>query len=201
MNQQLESAVSYFKTIALDLLDPIECWVAGGAVRDYFTVGHITSDVDVFFKNKTDFDAAFSKLSEIQKPSYSDDRIANFYIQKRKIQLIQSHFFDSPEESIKSFDFTVCCAAVDRNQVYTHETFFIDLSRRRLVINALPYPLSTLERLQKYIKRGYTICNGGLLELARGIQGLELDNDSEKNEENNTLMFYPNKQPRFIRID
>ena len=45
----------------------------------------------------------------------------------------------------------------------------MDLAKRSLVINSLPYPLSTVQRMQKYIKKGYTICNGGLLEIALNL--------------------------------
>lgn len=195
MHQQLSECVHYFQRLLLNDL-PVG-WIAGGAVRDYFSIGRCTSDVDVFFSSKDNFDIALKYFADHDiKPTFQNERVTNLIYKKHKIQLISSHYFQSPEDTIKAFDFTVCSAAVDRAKVYHHETFFMDLAKKRLVIVSVPYPLSTLQRLQKYIRKGYSICNGGLLEIAKAIQALDLQSPSQ-----NTFEFYPDGEPKFVRID
>ncbi len=209
MLPQMQECIDYFKYLILDDLGDVYCWVAGGALREYFTVGHAkASDVDVFFQDKEAFEAAKKALlakgpqegkaatSITTIMTFENDRITNFIHKKHKVQLISTKYFVDPQETIENFDFTVCCAAVDKADVYHHQTFFMDLAKKRLVINALPYPLSTMQRMQRYIQKGYTICNGGILQIAKAIKEL----DFEKPEEN-PIEFYPDSTPRFVRYD
>lgn len=196
MIPQFEKAVSYFKAVILDDLG-VYCWVAGGAVRDYFSIGRTTSDIDVFFPDRLTFDIAVETMKrKAGEPTFNDGRVVNFNFKGHTIQLISSHFFKDPTKTIEAFDFTVACAAVDHEKVYHHPTFFMDLASKKLVINKLPYPLSTLQRVQKYVKKGYTICNGGLLELSKAIQGVNLQDSSQ-----NVFEFYPDGTPKFVRFD
>lgn len=172
-------------------------WIAGGAVRDHFASMSLSSDIDIFFATKAKFTEAveLTKKNTAFKPQYTHDTLAAFTWQGKTVQFIGTHFFNSPEETIANFDFTVCSCAVDTENVYLHPHFFEDLAARRLAINELPFPLSTLERMIKYIKRGFTPCNGTLLTLSKAIAEVDLGDKV------NTLSFYPNGSPRFIRFD
>jgi len=197
MNEQFENAISYFKKTILDELEDIKCWVAGGAVRDYFSLGYPKSDIDIFFPDEEQYNAADSKLKDNGHKCVVDNGSGKMYkVKTRLIHIVKSHFFDSPIATIGSFDFTVCCASVSRGDVEHVGTFFQDLARRRLVINALPFPLSTMQRLQKYIKKGYWICNGGLLRIAKAIKEIDFEDKKQNN-----IAFYPDGSPKFIRID
>jgi hypothetical protein len=102
-----------------------------------------------------------------------------------KFDLVKK-LFNNPQECIDAFDFTICCVAVDKNKTYINKTFFMDLAKRALVINTIPYPLSTLWRMQKYIKKGHTICQNGLMKIAIAVGELELhakEADKEQAEE------------------
>jgi len=197
MNEQLKQAVDYFNHIILNDMDKMNCnvWIAGGAVRDYFSIGHPTSDIDMYFPDDVNFDIANAWFSEAGKKLFSNDRLVSYMYNKHRYELIKIHF-SSPKETIDAFDFTVCCAAIDKDSVYMHDTFFIDLARRRLVINKLPYPLSTLQRMQKYIKKGFTICNGGIIQIAKALG--EIDFNDPKN---NHIEKYPDGTPKFVRLD
>lgn len=172
-------------------------WVAGGALRDYFAKSANYSDIDVFFINEDAYNQARKKLKQLNafKVMYSHKTLAAFKWRTKTIQLIGTHFFQDPAETISNFDFTVCCAAVDLQKVYHHEHFFEDLACKRLAINSLPFPLATLERLQKYAKKGYTACNGTLLTLTKAISQVDLE------DKKNTLAFYADGTERFIRFD
>lgn len=173
-------------------------WIAGGAVRDFFAQQPTDSDIDVFFSDAAGFTKATNALGSHEHATklYENPAMIAFRWHGKTVQCIRQHFFASPVETIAAFDFTVCCCAVDLTEVYVHEHFFADLAGRRLAINALPFPLSTLERLQKYGKKGFVACRGTLLQLAKGIQEVNLSEPSA-----NTLTFYPNGTLRFARFD
>lgn len=196
MREQLKSGCAQrFR----DILDAVPLgWIAGGAVRDYFARMDSDSDVDVFFKSNEDLAAGIKTIEKAKaKLLYSHEHVSGYMLKNRHVQLIKKHFFEGPRETIAQFDFTVCCAAIDNaEEVFTHEHFFDDLAGRRLAINALPFPLSTLERLQKYVGKGFRACNGTLMEIAKGIQSIDLNNPTI-----NTLTFYPDGSPRFTRFD
>jgi predicted oxidoreductase len=202
-NEIIQNGIKYFNYIILDKLKGIKCWVAGGSIASYFGKHTIDGDVDIFFPNKEEFDKAYNRListpddmNQYGKLIFKNDRVVTIEYNKHIIQLVSAHFYDNPKECINSFDFTITCAAIDGKILYTLDTFWIDLAGRRLVINKLPYPLSTLQRMQKYIKKGYSICNGGILELAKGIQTIDFSNPTQ-----NHIEFYPDKSVKFLRID
>jgi hypothetical protein len=203
---QLDNCVKYFKRLILDELKPI-CitWVAGGCVRDYFSIGKLTSDIDLFFTCVEDFEKCKKYLIDdktrritrtepadnpedddkiiievVDKPQakviFENDNVLKVSYRGHKFDVIKK-YFPSPETTIIEFDFTVCCAAVDLGRVYTHETFFIDLAKRQLMINKLPFPLSTMWRLQKYINKGFYICSGEMLKLSKAIGALQTNTE------------------------
>lgn len=173
-------------------------FIAGGAVRDYFSQSKEETDIDVFFANGVDMRDCLERLKSQEgvKKIYDNDLLAGFLFSGLHVQVIKTHFFALPVDAIAAFDFTVCCAAVSLDNVFVHEFFFDDLAGRRLAINALPFPLSTLERMQRYIKKGYIACNGTLLTLAKAIATVDFSDP-----QGNTLAFYPDGSPRFVRFD
>lgn len=191
MRKELKSMChERFKDI-LEIVQP--GWIAGGALRDFFAMMPQSSDIDVFFHSKEEFTTASTKSKEL----YDREHVQGFMFKNRHVQLIKNHFFEGPEETIAQFDFTVCCVAIQADgEIFHHEHFFDDLCGRRLAINSMPFPLSTLERLQKYVAKGFLACNGTLLQISTGIQSVDL-----KNPDANTLTFYPNRTPRFARFD
>jgi hypothetical protein len=172
-------------------------WIAGGAIRDHFASQTIESDIDVFFKSHDDYQNTINQLVNDRRfeKQYIHKELACFVWRGMDVQLIGTHFFPGPKETMESFDFTVCCCALDLNEIYMHEHFMEDLAARRLAINKLSFPLSTMERLQKYSKKGFTACNGTLLEVAKAIKGVDFEDTK------NVLSFYPNGGARFMRFD
>ena len=177
------------------------CWIAGGALRDHFMQGYPGSDIDLFFPDGENWSIAkewYLDKARKSKIVYENSNTLKLYVKKFRKQIdLVKRFFPSPQATIAEFDFTVCCVAMDYEKVYHHDRFFIDLAARKLVINKLPYPISTLQRLQKYFGKGFRICNGGIIEIAKAIQKLS-DEDIAKNH----IEFYPDKRVRrIVRID
>lgn len=204
---QLENCVKYFKRLILEELKPI-CitWVAGGCVRDYFSIGKLDSDIDLFFPDVQSFEKAKDYLlntttqiiirtepadnpeaddkiitETIDKPlaklTFENDNALKVIYRGRRFDLVKK-YFPSPELTISEFDFTVSCAAVDLGKVFTHETFFIDLAKKQLMVNKLPFPLSTMWRMQKYIRKGFYICSGEMLKLSKAIGELQTNTEA-----------------------
>ncbi len=200
--ETLKICVNWFNRHLFDHMPEGKFWVAGGALREYFLNGHcFDSDVDLFFNERSEIVRVLLQLrnncsfkhyliteNAIKGTAKIKGKIVNIDLVKR--------LFPNPKSTIEEFDFTVICCAVDREKVYYNPSFPFDLLRRKLVVNSLPFPMSTLQRVQKYVKKGFSICNGGLLEISKAIAKI----DFEKPEDNN-IEFYPDGSPRYLRFD
>lgn len=170
-------------------------WIAGGAITAAIT-GQRINDFDVFSNDPELLTIILTQ--QIGKPSFEIDAFANFYLKGDKIQVIKRYRDQTPIESIQKFDYTIVCAAYDGKNFYHHERFFEDIATRRLVINVLPFPLKTMERMTKYAQRGYAVCPIGLMTLAQTINQMKID---WNNPDENQLFFYPDGSLRFAGVD
>jgi hypothetical protein len=188
----------FFEEIQKDGLDPKNYSIAGGAIRDYLSGGEI-KDIDLFSSNKESEDKLiewFKKQQNI-KILNENDLLLNVTYKGRWFQVIKGKFFNMEgTDLIDSFDYTVCCAMLNFEEFRYHDNFFQDVLSKHLRVNKITFPLSSLERMQKYIKKGYTACNGTLLSLSKEIQKVNLDNNTE-----NTLEYYPDGGVRFLGVD
>lgn len=203
---QFDKAVErHNKLILTELKDAgVTCWIAGGALRSYFT-GDKVVDYDLFFPSQIEYDKAKqyflnnddnSKKIEVK---WESDNGMKIRYNGRTFDLVKK-FFTSPQESIQEFDFTVSMLAIDTEKVYHGETTFIDLAKKQLMLNKLPYPASTMKRAFKYYKKGYTMCVGEMRKLAEAIQKMppievkkendnNVDNDQERSSMNDDAFF------------
>lgn len=167
-----DACMAHFKTLILD--DAPLAFVAGGAVRDWFSATRNSSDVDLWFANKADADATRDTLAKIHgEPWFENDGVVNFRIRKHKIQLVKRVFFSQPRDVLSYFDFTISCAAVSATEIVLHDRFFSDLCRRRLAIANLPHPRTTLNRVLKYERKGFRICPAEMNKVVKAVHGLQ----------------------------
>lgn len=149
------------------------CWIAGGALRRFFALERRSSDIDLFFPNeeaRVEWRTGLTALEGGFAQTFENENVERVTKGGVRIDLVKK-FFPSAEHTIMSFDFTVACAAVTRDNIVLHDDFFIDLAARRLAINALPFPESTLWRMQKYIRNGYSVCPDAIRALAAAMKG------------------------------
>ena len=171
---QLDNAVErYGKIILTELKEAkVICWLAGGALRDYFMGIAIKTDYDLFFPNEAEYNKAkdhFKKQgSEIKWESENGMKVKY----KGKTFDLVKKFFETPQATIDNFDFTVSMFAVDHEKVYHGETTFIDLAKRQLMINKITYPASTMSRAFRYYKKGFSMCLGEMRKLVEAIQDM-----------------------------
>ena len=141
---QFDNAVErYGKLILNELKDAnVNCWLAGGALRDYFLGIAVKTDHDLFFPNEMEYEKAKTyfkaKGAEIKWESENGMKL----IHNGKTFDLVKKFFANPQETIDAFDFTVSMFAVDTEKIYHGETSFIDLAKKQLMskpTNCLSY--------------------------------------------------------------
>jgi hypothetical protein len=169
---QFENAVKRYGELILNEMKEanIICWLAGGALRDYFIGVPVTTDYDMFFPNEAEYKKAreYFEAKDCEVKWESDKGCKIKY--KEKTYDLVKMFFTNPQATINSFDFTVSMLAVDNESIYYGETTFIDLAKRQLMINKITYPASSMSRAFRYYKKGFTMCQGEMKKLFEAIQ-------------------------------
>ena len=171
---QLDNAVDRYNKLILNELKEagIKCWLAGGALRDYFMGVPIKTDYDIFFPNEMEYEKTKTyfkaKNAEIIWESDNGMKVKH---EGKKFDLVK-HYFESPQTTIDAFDFTVSMFAVDNEKVYYGESSFIDLSKRQLMINKITYPASTMSRAFRYYQKGFSMCMGEMQKMVLSIQDM-----------------------------
>lgn len=186
-NKEAKDCIEYFNKLILNDLHAqnreLNCWIAGGSIKDYFLYGRITKDVDVYFESRIDFTKVDNYIKYTNNPDVfsSPKSIIIFENENcRKVKYIpiissdlefiinpgldikEIHvdliklYSSSPETCISNFDFTVCSVAVTKDKFYYHKDFFNHLESKKLkVLN--PKPENLLYRIQKYSRMGFSL--------------------------------------------
>jgi hypothetical protein len=169
---------------------PTGACIAGGSVMSALLNETTATDIDIFFTSAHAFEVVYTMLSNTSSGSalfsgYSTDtklddvktdnnirfiKFTNKDTNYKPIQLIKMVWFDSPDHVIDSFDFTVTQFALHKNDLIFNPIAFADLYRKRLVINRIQHPTTTLRRLIKYTNKGYYADQRMLLQIAEKIK-------------------------------
>lgn len=173
----------------LPKVSPDGPWLAGGAVRRTLDRTPLDSDFDFFFKNeeqKNKFaeqlreeDGAFQVFENEFNATYlmpaqiiPHDEVPEWnkgVTPEAKIQLIHFRYYNSAEEVIDSFDFTLSQFAYDGENIYMADFAMWDVARRRLVPHKLTYATASVRRLLKYSAQGFTVCNGAIANILEQV--------------------------------
>jgi hypothetical protein len=169
-------------------------FIAGGCFKNIFNKERI-KDIDIFFENESDFKEAKKYFKNKLKTnpsnwklSYENKKVWAIYSVKEKvrIELIRS-VFGNPQKIIDDFDFTLTKFAYYKNyenldedeymavfEIIYHPQFFEHLSTKRLVLDdKIPFPISTFNRSYKYAAYGYGLCRESKIKLVEAVNGLE----------------------------
>ncbi len=164
-------------------------WFAGGALRRPI-LGQDTidkSDFDIFFSAETEFNfvlAAFLKAgfkevrrndfnTQLDKEEDFDNEKADGKVKKTfRVQLIKLAYFNTLEDVLTSFDFTLCQVGWNpRNDEFIcGDTALFDIANKKILINKITYPVASLRRLIKYTQQGFYACGGCLTHFLSTIQ-------------------------------
>lgn len=151
-------------------------WVAGGALRRTIAGTTLESDLDFFFANEGVLAAFAAKLPTLgltkKKETEHHEQWEGYNAAADRsivLQLIRFQYYANAAAVIESFDFTICQFAFDGMTLTCADYALWDLGRKRLAINKVTFPGSSMRRLLKYARQGFTACDGCLASLATAI--------------------------------
>lgn len=171
-------------------------FVGGGFIRATIA-GETPSDIDLFGADKEVLASIAQILvsrREGAKIHRTDNAITILTPNRLPVQFITRWAFDNAIDLTKSFDFTVCQAAIGRSgnktndpwDSYAGDRFYVDLAARRLVYTR---PVrdeeagGSLLRVIKYVKRGYSIQVSSLGHVVSRLAWKVHDSHTAKTEE------------------
>ena len=146
-----------------------DVYIGGGAIRDSL-LGIEPADFDVFGTDEAllNFETTLDSL-----PTFKSEAVNNYKINDQKIQVCYRNL-PKPEDFINHVDFNICQFAYDGKVIYATAESLIGIYTKKLMIGVIrkEFAVDSLRRLQKYIQKGYTICDGGLKQIVEVIRGL-----------------------------
>ena len=176
--------------LALDRLPDISPegpWLAGGSVRRLVARQPQDSDFDFFFRDQAQFDAFCDDMAKrgarrssegdfnvtfmlpaVQAKPIADDEFTKAG-PELKVQAIRIAFFETLNATLESFDFSITQFGYDGTDFLFGQWSLFDLASKRLVPGKLTYGTSSLRRIIKYTRQGFTICGGGLADVLEQV--------------------------------
>lgn len=157
---------------SLPTVTPSGPWVAGGAIRRTLLQEPLASDIDYFFRDE-ELKAAFVADLETRGASkvHENEHATTFNIQidgKGKpvvVQAITLAYYPTLEAVLDSFDFTITQFGYDGEDLVCGQFALWDLVRKKLALHKLTFGVSTVRRLIKYTRQGFTACSGVLASI------------------------------------
>lgn len=163
----------------LTVLPPLSAqgpWLGGGSLRRTVSNMPLESDFDFFFSDQDQigrFTSALPSLGLSKKKETQHHEQWEGYIPAIErmvvLQCIKFQYYKTAQEVIDSFDFSICQFSYDGENVYCSDYALWDLGRRRLAVNKITFPVSSMRRLLKYTRQGFTACDGCLAALSLAI--------------------------------
>lgn len=148
-------------------------WCAGGAVRRTLIQKPLDSDFDLFFKSqdalntwKATMPDTLRLLRETEHHTHWKGVLPGSDLPV-DVQAIRFKFYQTAEEVIDSFDYTITQFCLDGDALVTTDEALWDLGRRKLAIHKVTYPVATMRRMMKYMSQGFTACAGTMGTLLR----------------------------------
>ena len=173
-NKRTNRCRDYFCELILNELQNYKVWVAGGAIRSWFA-NERRSDIDLFFPSEKGRNKALNHIKGIGSEVVFENENVTKVRHKDKYTLdFCKQYFPDPEKTISDFDFTVAMFACNRESFWCGEESFMDLASKRLCFNQIPFPHSSLMRLQRYIKKGYWMCSEEAVKFTAVLQKIDL---------------------------
>jgi hypothetical protein len=173
--EKWEETEFYFNLKATLTVSKDGPWIAGGSVRRQITGMKQESDYDFFFKTEEQMLTCLEEL-KAKKAKVNSESEFNIDIlmpveggDPIKVQFIKVSFFESLEKCLESFDFSLCQCGFDGTDFVFGDYTLFDLANKRIVPGKISYGVSSIRRLIKYSKQGYSVCGGGLTEMLEQI--------------------------------
>ena len=155
-------------------LSPDGPWLAGGALRRTCKGQPLDSDFDFFFKNEEQYENFCKNVKQLgfeetAKNEHNTTFAGTIAKKNVLVQAININFYDSIQDVLDSFDFTITQFGFDGSDLYSGEYALWDLARNKLALHRLTFGVSTVRRMIKYTKQGYTACQGTFVDILNSI--------------------------------
>lgn len=156
------------------------CFIAGGAARFAASPNETPayySDVDIFAVDQDAVAAMFLKLKNVADLK-SETPMSYLFVQdleiagKNRFNLIRQ-FCGTMEAVLEEFDFSVARAGIIGNEVLVDPQFEADEKEKRLRIQHIHCPVSTMFRAAKYQAKGYKFPLVEMLKLFKDYEDRE----------------------------
>ncbi len=139
-------------------------YMCGGAVRSFFDKTEV-QDYDFFLLRKDDMADIISKIKkdttlhkEILFECKKQELFSFLDYTGKKIQIICKNDYPTVMDLLHTFDFTCCSMGIDINgYLFCEEESLKDCQNMILYANTITYPVSTMRRIEKYIRKGYRV--------------------------------------------
>lgn len=150
--------------------DPVEFWIAGGAVLSAITDAP-TKDYDTYCSN---YELMIERLKGrgVDCNQYEHGLFSHLQIDNKLIE-ITSRTFQTSSEILDKYDFTIISAAYDGKILTHHPRFWQDVAIKTIELTGVNFPVRTLMRVIKYTSRGYTPTTKTMSELIRMLSSRE----------------------------
>ena len=151
--------------VVADLLESSNTYLAGGFLRQLVSEEPLDpeiTDVDLFFNSDYTYQAVkthFEQLDGMTKIfQCPEDKLATFQDSAGwKYQCIAVAFYPSLYSVVDSFDFTTTCFGTNGYEFICHKSAPYDTLYKNLRWNKITHPASSLRRMMKYARKGFTM--------------------------------------------
>jgi len=171
--------------------------IAGGSLRTLIDKEDEVCDIDLFFKDEESiantkklledneyvcvFQCPLGYLSTYYK--FSEKIVGERfdgspeYEVVSKVQLITRDLYIDLEHVVSSFDLMPCCVAMDDERIVFADKWVKSVKKKMLYLNNLTYPVATLNRIDKYKRKGYYASEAFYVNIITTIQSSSFDGD------------------------
>jgi len=189
MNTQREGYLlrKYLGEEAIKGLRQCNAYIAGGAITALFS-GQKIRDWDIYFRTKEDCEKAITWFGINGVLANETDTSKSYKLgkQEKPYQLIVlPDLFGDPADIFKCYDFTVCMGAYQffadpalqpTEGFVFGDDFFKHIGQRRLVFHTgTMFPICSMLRVMKYIKRGFYITGMEILKIGLSVHSLKIN--------------------------
>jgi hypothetical protein len=134
-------------------------YIAGGAIRQWFTGKESVSDIDVF--GTTEQSLLEFEKSLVGYTKLYDNKLNKTYKKNDiLVQLIIARYFPTVKDLFEYFDFNVCQFAWTNNGIYSTSSAIISVLRGHLGVNKI-HPEFAADSLRSSVKIGI-MCEDGV---------------------------------------
>lgn len=161
-----KEAINGATEFLMPILETSYAYLGGGFLRSMIGNGLPSAnetDIDLFFSSYIDYQTIKSYYSgqvEFEQIfQCPNDKLSTFREKSTKwnYQCIAVDFYPSLYNLVASFDFTTICLATDGHSLVYHKSASSDTVSRLLRWNKITYPASSMRRMMKYARKGFSM--------------------------------------------